>query len=221
MSEQREISYTQEILRKGIHLVSLAIPLIYIHVDRITAIWVLVPMTLVFFLTDVLSHRSGFVRDIVLKYFGSMMREHERRSDKLLLNGATYVLFSACLCVILLPKVIAVTAFTILIISDISAALIGRKFGKHKFLDKSLEGTLAFIVSSFVVVYCIGRYCNAPVSFYISGCIAGVVGGIVENISIRLHMDDNFSIPASIGIVMVVLAWTVFTQQPSYLTLLM
>lgn len=220
MTNEKDISYTQEILRKGIHLLSLAIPIIYSMIDRTTAIMILLPMTLFFIGADVLSHKSGFVRKLILQYFGGMMRAHELRSDKLLLNGASYVVLSALMCVVVFPKVIAITAFTVLIISDICAALFGRKFGKHKFLDKSLEGTLAFIISAMIVVLFIGSQINAPMSFMVSGVIASIIGGIIENISIRLRMDDNFSIPVSIGIVMWLLGSTIFETYQPFLALM-
>lgn len=220
MNEHKEISYTQELLRKSIHLLSLGIPLIYSYVDKTTGLWLLLPVTTLFLATDILSHRNGWVRQWVMKYFGGMMRSHELRSDKFLLNGASYVLLSACLCVIIFPKIIAITAFTVLIISDICAALFGRKFGKHKFLDKSLEGTSAFIISAFIVVAIIGNLNHAPWTFYASGMIASVAGGIIENISIRLRMDDNFSIPATIGVIMWILALTLYAHQEPYLSLM-
>jgi len=51
-----------------------------------------------------------------------------------------------------LPKVVFITAFSILIISDSSAALIGRRFGRRKFLRKSLQGAGAFFVTALIVV---------------------------------------------------------------------
>jgi dolichol kinase len=112
------------------------------------------------------------------------------------------VLISACFTIIVFPKIIAVTAFSILIISDISAALIGRKFGRTPLFEKSVEGTLAFIISAILVVLVIGRIASAPVSYYIVGIIASIIGGIVEAGSKTLEVDDNVSIPISIGLVM-------------------
>jgi dolichol kinase len=86
-----------------------------------------------------------------------MLRKHEMKKKKLLLTGASWVLISAVLTVLIFPKVIAVIAFIILIISDISAALVGRKWGRTKLGKKSLEGTLAFIVSGLLVVAVVGN----------------------------------------------------------------
>ena len=199
---------------------SLSISLLYFVVDKSTALWFLIPITLAFVIVDVAIHRSGVVREFILRFFGSLMRSHELRVDKFMLNGATYVLLSACMCVIVFPKIIAITAFTILIVSDICAALIGRRYGKHPFLDKSLEGTIAFAVSAFIVVFIIARSVNAPFSYVLSGCIASVIGALVENVSPRLKLDDNVSIPVSIGATQWIFGLTLYVQSEPFLSLL-
>ncbi|MEJ2615817.1 MAG: dolichol kinase, partial [Ignavibacteriaceae bacterium] len=88
----------------------------------------------------------------------------------------------------------------ILIISDSVAALIGRKYGRHKFLSKSLEGTLAFFVSAIIVVLFTPKV-EGVFSEYLIGIIAAAIGAIVENISFGFA-DDNLSIPISIGLSM-------------------
>lgn len=129
-----------------------------------------------------------------------MLRKHEIDSKKKNLNGATYVFLSAVLVVFVFPKVIVITAFSVLIISDTLAALIGRKFGKHKFLAKSLEGTAAFFVSACLVVLVTPKVSGEPLE-YLIGFLSVAVGAIAENISYGWS-DDNFAIPVSIGVVM-------------------
>jgi dolichol kinase len=131
-----------------------------------------------------------------------MMRQHELDDQRKLLSGATYVLLAAFMCVLVYPKIIAVTAFAVMIVSDICSALIGRKFGTTRFLDKSLQGTMAFWVSAWCVVGVIALCTGAPWQYEALACGASVVGGVVEAASIRLRMDDNFSIPLSVGMVL-------------------
>ncbi len=200
--QTQQISYFQEILRKSIHLTSLAIPIIYSFVSRDTALLLLLPITLIALIGDVARRFSPFVREFVHRYFSRMMRPHELDSTRFLLNGATYVLMSATLCVLIFPKIITIIAFSVLIVSDIAAALIGRRYGRRPFLDKSLVGTLAFIVSGILVTGVIVLLTHAPVELLLIGSIGIVVGGVVEAASIRLRMDDNFSIPTSIGLTM-------------------
>lgn len=198
----QQISYFQEILRKSIHLSSLTIPIVYCFVTKSTGLFILVPLTLIVLAGDIARRFSPAIRGLVNRYFSRMMRPHELDSSRFLLNGATYVLMSATLCVFIFPKIITIIAFTILIVSDIAAALIGRRYGRRPFLDKSLVGTLAFIVFGLLVLLVIVLMTHAPWQLFLVGSIAAVVGGVIEAASIRLRMDDNFSIPISIGFTM-------------------
>ena len=209
MTEYRQITYRSEVLRKGIHLLSLSIPVIYSVISQATALWILVPLACLFVAIDILGHKEGWVRNTMLRYFEPVMRNHELKVDDVRLNGASHVLIAACASVWLFPKIIAITAFSILIISDICAALVGRRFGSHRFLDKSLEGTLAFAVSAIGVVLVIASISSAPISFVVIGAFASIVGALVENISPRLRLDDNISIPGSVGVTMHVLTYLI------------
>ncbi|MES2765703.1 MAG: dolichol kinase [Bacteroidota bacterium] len=205
MQKKADIPYRQELLRKSIHLCSLLIPVLYIPMDKLLALKILVPITVVAFLADILRNFFAPARAFVNKYFGGMLREHELDEKRFILNGATYVLLAACVAIVAFPKIIAITAFSILIISDMAAALIGRKFGQHSFFDKSLEGTSAFIISGIIIVAIIGVNSNAPWTFYLAGAVGAVAGGVIEAASIKLRLDDNFSIPLTVGSIMWIL----------------
>jgi dolichol kinase len=198
----RNIAYKQEVFRKMIHLCSLSIPIVYAFIDRNTALFLLTCVFIPFFVGDVARRFIPQLDTLVRKLFGGMMRPHELDDKRFLLNGATFVLLSALLCIFIFPKIIAITAFTILIVSDISSALIGRKFGKTPFLDKSLQGTTAFWVSAWIVIVVVWLLSGASWRYALVGVIAAFVGGVVEAASTRLRMDDNFSIPLSVGAVM-------------------
>ena len=197
------INYRDELVRKLIHLCSLSIPIIYYFIPRSTAIIILSIVTFAAILLDLSRYFSPSVGKVFYKIFGFLLREHELDDKKKNLNGATYVFISALICVIIFPKILFITGFSILIISDSVAALIGRKFGKHKFLAKSFEGTLAFFISASIVVIFTPKIEGVPMEYYI-GIIAAAIGAIVENISFGFF-DDNLSIPISIGLSMWVL----------------
>ncbi len=201
MSEKNDITYKQEILRKAIHLNSISIPVIYSFITRELALQILIPLTLAFLIVDLLSSVSETVKKLVHFVFGRMLRPHET-GDKLRLNGATWVLLSATLCVFVFPKLLAITGFSILIISDLSAALIGRKFGRHKLFSKSWEGTSAFFVTAFMVITVIGILVPAPPAYFIFGYLGAIAGGFAEAASAEMKMDDNLSITVRIAFVM-------------------
>jgi dolichol kinase len=199
-----EESYGTEFIRKGIHLFSLLIPVVYYFISRQTALAILIPLTLAFGLSDIARLFIPPVGRLYAKLFGFLLRNHERNDTGRHLNGATYVLLAASILVYFFPKVIVLTAFAIMIISDSSAALIGRKFGKHRFLRKSLEGAAAFFVSALVVV-ALAPKVEYLAAEYAIGAVGAVVGAVVE--SSAMGLDDNLSIPLSVGGVM----WLMYT----------
>jgi len=202
MSNEFEITYRQEVLRKSIHMISLSIPIVYTFIPKELALWILIPLTILSIIIDFASRKKSKFREFFHKYFGKILRPHEYY-DVFTLNGATWVLISAVVCVIMFPKIFVITGFTILIISDISSALIGRRFGKHPlFVRKSWEGTTAFWVTAILVVLIIGTIISAPWTYFFFGIIAAIIGGFAEAASTMMKMDDNLAIPVSIGLVL-------------------
>jgi dolichol kinase len=190
------IDYKHELVRKAIHLFSLSIPAIYFFITKQAALCLLVPITAAFIIVDTARYYIPLVAQWFYKWFGWLLRRHETDINKKKLNGASNVLISALLCVILFPKVIAINAFTILIISDTTSALIGRRFGKHRFLAKSLEGSLAFFISAVLVIL-VAPKIDKLFMEYIIGVIAAAIGTVVEALPIKI--DDNLTIPLAVG----------------------
>ena len=220
MASNRNISYKGELQRKGIHLFSILIPIVYSQLTMGQMLSILIPLTLFFIFFDLASKKYKWARDFVFNNFGHMLRPHEY-SRGIILNGASWELISACLCVIIFPKVIFLVGFSILIVSDMCAALIGRKYGRHKiFKTKSIEGTTAFILSAWIVILIIGQLLSAPWTFYLFGGIAAFIGGIVEATSHIMKMDDNFSIPFSIGLIMWFGGFAAFYMNVPYLDII-
>ncbi|HMK39824.1 MAG TPA: dolichol kinase [Bacteroidota bacterium] len=191
-----EESYGTEFIRKGIHICSLLIPVVYYFIPKTTALAILIPLTLACGLSDIARLFIPAVGRVYNTFFGFLLRSHEQNERGRRLTGATYVLFAATLAVLFFPKVIAITAIAVLIISDTSAALVGRRFGKHRFMSKSLEGASAFFLSGLLVVAFAPKVDYAPGEYLIGGA-AALFGAVVEASAIGL--DDNLSIPLSVG----------------------
>ncbi len=199
MKREEQIDYKAELARKGIHLSSLSIPVIYYFISRELALALLLPVTFSFLTVDLLRYYHKPTAELFYKIFRFMLRKHEQDERRKRLNGATHVLIAASLCVIIFPKIIVLTAFTILIVSDTFAALIGRRFGKHKFLSKSVEGSLAFFIFGIFVVLFTPKIDHSIVEIFI-GIIGAAVGTVAE--ALPWNIDDNLSIPLSIGVAM-------------------
>jgi len=211
-NDRATIDYKSEVLRKTFHLVSLSIPIVYYHITKQLALSILIPLTIFSFLVDYGRYYHKPLAGLVYKIFGFMMRKHEVDAKKKNLNGATYVLLSAVIVIVIFPKIFVVTAFAVLIIGDGTAALIGRKFGKTKFLLKSLEGTLAFFFFSCIVVL-LSPKIEGRFEEYLIGFAAIAAGAIAENISGE-WTDDNLTIPITICITMWILYALLLPQLP-------
>lgn len=195
-------SYAAELARKGIHLCSLSIPVIYYFISKSTALGILIPLTFFLLFIDITRFMFKPVGKLFHFLFGWLLRPHESNEEARRLTGATYVLLAAVVCIWIFPKVVAITAFAILIISDTSSALIGRRFGRRPFLRKSLAGALAFFGSALVVVLLSPKIAYHPLE-YLIGAVAAGAGMVVE--SIASSIDDNLLVPLSVGIVMWIL----------------
>jgi dolichol kinase len=208
------VSFKSELFRKGIHMTSLSIPVAYSMISKDLALLILIPMTAAFLIADVLRtfHEPSF--RLYERIFGHMLRAHEKTPDKKTLNGATWVLISATFCVLVFPKLITITAFAILIISDTMAALIGRRYGTKKYRGKTFEGSSAFVLSAIVVILFTPKLTHAP-GEYIIAIISAVIGALAEVFSFDI-IDDNFAIPVAIGSALWLLYLVVFPELNVY-----
>jgi len=181
-----------ELARKAIHLSSITIPLIYCHITRDLALMLLVPLFMGFLLVDLLKNISEPVSTWYRRNFGAMLREHELSGKKRHLNGATFITLSALLLVLFFPKILAITAFSMVAVSDTVAALAGKTFGKHRFGHKSLEGSASFFISALLIVSIIPGL-NLPI-----GIVMAITATLTEAFDFRIgefRIDDNLSIP--------------------------
>jgi dolichol kinase len=187
------LDFRYEFARKAIHLSSLLIPLIYWHIGRKQALLILAPVTAGFFLVDVFKHFVPFLSTWYHATFGTMLRHHELSKDRLHLNGATWITLAAFVLIAFFPKTIAVAAFAMVSVSDTVAALVGKKFGRHRFGgQKSLEGSLAFFISAIPIVSFIPGL-PLPV-----GIVMALAGTISEALVLKIagfRIDDNLSVP--------------------------
>jgi len=211
--DTQRVGFQKELVRKGIHLCSLSIPIIYYYIPRDIALAILVPMTLISIVLDFLRYYSKGVAKFFYFIFGQILRKHETGGKKTL-NGGTYVLISAALCVFLFPKVLVIMSFTILIISDILAALVGMSIGKIKINGKTLEGSLAFFISAVAVILLTPKITYSSTE-YLIGIIGAFIGTLAELYSFNL-LDDNFAIPLSISSAMWLLYWLILPSVNIY-----
>jgi dolichol kinase len=193
------IDYNAEVVRKLIHLCSLSIPTVYFFTPKPIALWILGSLTITSILMDLGRFYSEGFAKLYNFLFHFILRNHELASRSVKLTGATNLLISAFICVAVFPKIIVVNAFAVLIISDITSALIGRRWGRQKFFSKSREGSIAFFLSAIVVVLIAPKVQGLTLE-YIIAIVAAGIATIIEAASI--WVDDNISVPIGMSAVM-------------------
>jgi dolichol kinase len=185
-----------EFIRKSIHILALIVPLSYHFLDRKIVLGIIGLGVFVAICVEVLRFHSHVFRELFNGLLGKLLRDHETTQ----LTGSTYLLIGCFLTVLFFIKWIALVSLLFLIVSDALAAIVGRKWGRHKiWKDRSVEGCAVFLVSAFLNVLIV------PDSHFLIG-MAGVVTACAVDIFIH-DINDNLTIPLSAGIVMQGLVW--------------
>lgn len=218
MRDAPTIPFRIEVIRKAIHFCSLSIPVLYYFLPKSTGLTILIPLTAGFVLVDVLRHYHAPTAKLFHKLFGWLLRDHETGEKMKTLNGATYVLLSATICVLIFPKLFVITAFSVLIFGDAAAALIGQRFGKHRIplhnpKKKSVEGSLAFLLSAIAVVLVTPKVAYSATEYFIA-IAAALVGTVAEALSSDI-IDDNLAVPVSMATAMWIL-YILFAPELNY-----
>ncbi len=114
-----------------------------------------------------------------------------KREEQFQPTGTTLLLVASLVVFCLFEKYIAITSLLFVAIGDPVASLVGEKYGKHAVLDKSLEGSLACLISCLAVgmlMTSLSPSLALPVVAY-----GAIWATVVEMLSI--NVDDNFTMP--------------------------
>jgi len=209
-----EISFYNEFKRKAIHLFALCIPIGYFFLPKLLSLLILAPFVLGAIIIDVIRLRRLPLHGFLNQLLGPVLREHESAD----FAGSSYILSASFFTILLFEKSVAVTAISFIILGDISAALIGRRFGKTKIRWslvenndgnswKSLEGSLSCLFMCLLVALVVSHLpsdngLGEPLHLWV-GIVGAFVATVVEGII--LPINDNFSVPLLSGLVMHIL----------------
>ena len=185
-----------EYFRKIIHIFNLVIPFTYLFFleSRFQALRILVPLTLFAIVLEYLRVRSAVIKKIFNNFLKSMLRIHEMDGKY---TGATWIFISSTLTIAIFPKEIAIISLVYMNLGDTIAGLVGRKFGKTKFYNKSIEGSLAGLIVCLLSGYLVNL--TLPLVVVFSGAFAAMFIELLP-----MPIDDNLSVPLFAGTIMVI-----------------
>jgi len=184
--------------RKFYHLLGLIFPILLIIFSRKFALYAAGAAFVVSFAFDFIRLTFRSVNKHIFREIGFMFKPREKRT----ISGSPYFLAGVFITMLLFDPVYATGGIIFLGVGDASAAVIGSRFGRVPIRDKTLEGSLAFVVST-VIVLLVLKYAGV-LPLKIPGIIAAaVVCSLVE--LFPLEVDDNFLLPIVGGLVLTLL----------------
>ncbi len=152
----------------------------------------------IFFFTDLIR----IINKRVNRFFFKDIRKNFvifKDKEAIRISSITLFLFGCFLSFLLFEQRIAFTAITFLIFGDLSAKILGLAYGKHKILNKTLEGSLAHFIACVVLGYIIHLYLNIPLGLIFAGAASAT---LIE--AVPFNVDDNLSVPVVTGVILTI-----------------
>ena len=197
-------SYRHEVYRKLIHLSSLwmAAAIYFLAQNEALVLFAVAAVAVLSY--EVIRRQDNAVARLLEKILGAALRPDEK-GKKFKPSGAIYMLIAAFLSTLLFPNLIAITAMSMMLTGDAAAALVGKRFGRVKVLNKSIEGSAAFFVVALATAAIIAASVPVATGYMYAATIAAAAATTVELVSKKLYIDDNLSVPLAAGSVMMLL----------------
>ena len=144
-----------ELQRKGLHLLSAAVPIaLAAGVPRAPIAWTLGALLAIAIAVELGRQRVAPVRVLFLRLTSHLLRDHEHRGW----SGASWMLAAQLLAVLLFAETTATAALWAVSVGDAAAAVVGRAAGRHRLASgKSLEGSAACFVATLVGALAVAR----------------------------------------------------------------
>ncbi|WP_291320180.1 hypothetical protein [Desulfonatronospira sp.] len=185
------IPFRRELMRKSLHVLALVIPATMLFLGKLPSIFIFGSLALLAVVLDVLRAGKAPLNHWIADFFGSLMRpgEKEPPQGRVVVNGATWSLLSAFILILVFPVQVAAFAFTIFMLGDAAAALVGRRLGRIRLgrSPKTLEGSLAFLATALLI-----SLLFPGINFW-HGAASSLSACIAE--ALPRPLDDNLRVP--------------------------
>jgi len=179
--------------RKLFRLTGLLFPALYSGTSKeVTLAFALVLLILFLGLEGLRFRRAG-VNEALFRYGSIILREKERTR----LTAITWFLLGVPPAVLLFTYEVAVSAWLFFLFGDVAAELVGTRWGRTRVLGKTLEGSLACLVTCLILGLVVWTWLGMPWPAVVAGA---VVATVIE--LLPLPMDDNFTVPLATGLAM-------------------
>ncbi|MGP8319392.1 MAG: diacylglycerol/polyprenol kinase family protein [Methanosarcinaceae archaeon] len=174
-----------EILRKTVHLTSVLIVLIYYYTDKQLVLTFLITYLVIILAIEHFRLEHG----MKIPFLNFLFRDKEESQ----LAGHVFFTIGAIISISVFSEIVACAAILMTTFGDMSAALIGKAFGRRRiYNNKSLEGC----TTEFIVDFCIGY---VFLGNWLIALIMALTATVVETVANKI--DDNLVIPIFSGFI--------------------
>ncbi len=179
--------------RVAIRPVSLLFLLFYFIYSKTVVLMLIGIVCLCFVFLDISRLFSRQTNELLTVKIKKIFRKGEEKK----FSSMTLFLISTFILVLLFEIEIATVSLFFLVFGDMFGKIFGLAYGRHKILDKTLEGTLAHLGAVLLFGYIL--YNTLDISLVVL-----IVGGITSPIAelLPIGVNDNFTIPIMSGTVM-------------------
>ena len=180
------MNYRNEVYRKMIHFGSAVFPISYYYsLSREQMLWLLGGLSALFLTGELLRMNVGSFKRFFRLIFSAIVRDSEDHT----ITGATTVFIAGFLTVLIFERPVAIFAMLILSLADATAALIGRKWGNHSLFEKSVEGTMTFLIVALALAFLLP---DLPRSGAVAAAGIATIAEVLPS-----PINDNLIIPLS------------------------
>jgi dolichol kinase len=186
-----------EIYRKCIHLIGLVVPLIYWVTSKQVILLFLGTFLFLFLISELYRIKFGIPIKEADVYVRPLIRPQERRG----VGAHVFFAGGAFVTALAYSKDIAIAAMFLTVLADGAAAVVGRRWGRHRLIrKKTLEGTLtlfsvAIVTTTFIFI------AGFRLPFYTS-LMLSLAGAVAAACIELLPINDNLTIPIAAGLAM-------------------
>jgi dolichol kinase len=179
-----------ELTRKALHIVWAIVPIVYaLGVRREIILLGLLLACTIAIIVEIARVRSTAFSALFRRSAGRLLRQHEYRQW----SGATWLLLSFLLSVLIFDPATAIAAMWAVAVGDVTAAIVGRTIGRHHIgrSAKTIEGSIACVIITVAGAFVIAQLALLP------SIVAGIAAALGEWPAGPL--DDNIRIGLAVG----------------------
>ena len=157
------------------------------YVDRQQGILLALSLFIIVTITEIIRLTLPEVNQLFVRFFNPLLRGEEERKP----TGTAYFLGGILLSLLLFNRNIALLSITILTTGDPAASAIGKRWGRHRIRGKSIEGSMAFLITSAGTGLLLNRlWPELPTEVIVTGATTGALTELISG-----KLNDNLLIP--------------------------